>query len=111
MTINPVATWTFALAFVLAVGAGLIWLVKRWRDVDVDDGHASSEMLTKFRELHTRGGLSDKEYRTIKAKLAGQLQGDMGLTLEGLMPEELAAGELETGDRDPDEEDAGQGGS
>jgi hypothetical protein len=34
-------------------------------------------LLTKFRDLHARGGLSDDEYRTIKTKLATQLQTEL----------------------------------
>ena len=30
----------------------------------------SSNMMTKFRDLHDEGGLSDEEFRTIKSKLA-----------------------------------------
>lgn len=111
MTIDPVAKSTLALAFVLAVGAGLIWLVKRWRDADEGDGPEASELLTKFRELYSGGGLSDTEYRTIKAKLAGQLQDEMGPTSDGPAADELAASKRETGDREPSEDDAGQGSS
>jgi uncharacterized membrane protein len=32
------------------------------------------ELLSKLRELHTRGELSDAEFRTIKTTLAAQLQ-------------------------------------
>jgi hypothetical protein len=34
----------------------------------------SGILLDNFRELHSRGELSDEEYRTIKAKLASQLR-------------------------------------
>ena len=74
------AIW-FALMFVLlALG---IKLVRKWRDDNADDTPDAHELLTKFRELHDRGGLSDDEYRTIKTKLAGQVQGQLGGQLNG----------------------------
>lgn len=51
---------------------GSLW--KRLRDYNADDGSDPSDLLTKFREMHSRGTLSDTEYRTIKTKLAAQIQ-------------------------------------
>jgi uncharacterized membrane protein len=34
----------------------------------------ASELMSKFRELHSRGELSDAEFRTIKTTLAEQLR-------------------------------------
>ncbi len=42
----------------------------------------SSEMLSKFRELHVEGDLSDEEFRTIKTALAEQLQDELKNTGE-----------------------------
>jgi hypothetical protein len=80
MGIHPVAEGALWLSLVLAMAAGLFWLMKRLRGVRAEDGPDASEMLTKFRELYSRGGLSDEEYRTIKTKLASQLQSDMGVS-------------------------------
>jgi hypothetical protein len=68
------AVW-FAVIFVLAA-MGLV-VVRKWRDSAADDTPDAHELLTKFREVHDRGGLSDDEYRTIKTKLAGQVQGQL----------------------------------
>jgi uncharacterized membrane protein len=65
------ALWV-ALIFVLLALA--IVFLRKWRGGDADDQRAASELLTKFRELHVRGGLSDDEYRTIKTKLATQIE-------------------------------------
>lgn len=65
------ALW-FAAIFVLLALAAVI--VRRWRGGSADDQPSSSELLTKFRELHVRGTLSEDEYRTIKTKLATELQ-------------------------------------
>jgi hypothetical protein len=65
------ALW-FAVIFVLVALA--VVAVRKWRDSSADDTPDPHELLTKFREVHDRGGLSDDEYRTIKTKLAGQLE-------------------------------------
>ena len=49
-------------------------IARKLRDRVDHDMHQSSELLTKFRDLHARGGLSDEEYRSIKTKLAAELQ-------------------------------------
>jgi len=62
----------FAAVF-LATAIGFIVARKLRGGADYDK-HQSSELMTKFRDLHARGGLSDEEYRTIKTKLAAKLQ-------------------------------------
>ena len=61
-------------------GAAAIAGLRKWRGSAADDQPAKSELLTKFRELHARGGLSDDEYRTIKTKLAAQLDTELNNT-------------------------------
>jgi uncharacterized membrane protein len=62
-----VALWiAVALVLLAAAIAGL----RKWRGDAAHNQPTASELLTKFRELHARGGLSDDEYRTIKTKLA-----------------------------------------
>lgn len=80
LAIHPVARAALWLALILALTAGALWVVRRLRDVEVDDKQDASKLLTKFRDLHSGGGLSDDEYRTIKTKLATQLQADVGAT-------------------------------
>ena len=65
------ALW-FAAIFALLALAVLV--LRKWRGGAADDQPGAVELLTKFRELHARGGLSDDEYRTIKTKLAAELQ-------------------------------------
>ncbi|MEX0613122.1 MAG: hypothetical protein WD738_09355 [Pirellulales bacterium] len=64
------ALWFAAIFALLALA---ILALRRWRGGAADDRPRASELLTKFRELHLRGGLSDDEYRTIKTKLASQI--------------------------------------
>jgi hypothetical protein len=67
-------------AVALAVSALAIAAVRRWRG-DANDGQPqANELLTKFRDVHLQGGLSDDEYRTIKTKLATQLDAELNDT-------------------------------
>jgi uncharacterized membrane protein len=65
------ALWLASILILFALG---IVFVRRWRGDAAEDQQDTSQMLTKFRELHLRGGLSDDEYRTIKTKLATQIE-------------------------------------
>jgi uncharacterized membrane protein len=69
------AALMFALVFVvMAIG---IVVVRRFRREKNDDVAESSKMMTKFRDLHDQGGLSDEEFRTIKSKLAAKLRSEI----------------------------------
>jgi uncharacterized membrane protein len=80
------AIFWFALIFALLAVA--VTLVRKFRergsrvgslhDRTAQDTDDPSELLSKFRELHSRGTLSDGEYRTIKSKLAAQIQAGVG---------------------------------
>jgi len=64
------ALWFASILVLLALG---ILFLRKWRGDAANDQQDPSELLTKFRELHLRGSLSDDEYRTIKTKLATQI--------------------------------------
>ena len=66
-----VVLWTLGGVALCAIG---VYVVKRFRDRKGDDQPQASELLTNFREIHSQGGLSDEEFRTIKARLAAQLE-------------------------------------
>jgi hypothetical protein len=66
-----VILWTLGGAALCVIG---VYVVKRFRDRKGDNQPSASELLTNFREIHSRGGLSDEEFRTIKAQLAAQLE-------------------------------------
>ncbi len=68
------ALW-FALIFALLALAVVV--VRRFRGDTADDQPSANELLAKFRDLHARGGLSDDEYRTIKTKLATQVEAEI----------------------------------
>ena len=67
--LSQAALWFAAIFALLALS---ILAVRKWRGGSADDRLSSSELLTKFREMHVRGSLSADEYRTIKTKLATQ---------------------------------------
>src|SRR5690606_8317516 len=69
------AALLFAAVFVLtAIG---IAIVRKLRDIGGDRVAESSDLMTRFRDLHDQGGLSDEEFRTIKSKLARKLRGEL----------------------------------
>ena len=74
---HPLFTAALWFAAIFALLALAIAVVRRFRGGAAEDRPTANELLTKFRELHARGGLSDDEYRTIKTKLATQLQTEL----------------------------------
>lgn len=73
-TLSQVALLFTAIFVMTAIGVAI---VRRYRGSNADDRPYSSEMMSNFRELHAEGGLSDEEFRTIKAKLAGKLKSEL----------------------------------
>ena len=72
------AALLFAAIF-LITAIGLV-IVRRFRGREAGDRQDSSELISKFRDLHAQGGLSDEEYRTIKTKLAAELRSELSDT-------------------------------
>ena len=66
--------WIAILAIVLGVGARL---AAKFRAEPIQQEPGAGQMLTKFREMHSRGVLSDAEFRTIKTTLAQQYQEEL----------------------------------
>jgi uncharacterized membrane protein len=74
---HPLSQAALWFAVIFALLALTVLLLRRWRGGAANDRPETSELLTKFRELHLRGGLSDDEYRTIKTKLATQIDSEL----------------------------------
>jgi uncharacterized membrane protein len=74
--LDPVAwekiAWMMAVMAAI-VGVGVVILL-RFRGASEKKENEVSQSLTKFREMHSRGDLSDQEFRTIKAKLAAKVR-------------------------------------
>jgi hypothetical protein len=79
---HPLSQAALWFAAIIALTALAIVVVRSLRGGSADDRPKASELLTKFRELHLRGGLSDDEYRTIKTKLAPQIDAELNDTNE-----------------------------
>lgn len=56
------------------------WWVVSLRDSTAENRAPASLHLTNFGEMHSRGVLSDVEFRTIKTALRGQLQDELNDT-------------------------------
>jgi hypothetical protein len=74
---HPLSWAALWFAVIFALFALAIVVVRRFRGDAADDQPSANELLAKFRDLHARGGLSDDEYRTIKTKLATQLEAEL----------------------------------
>ena len=61
---------------IFALTAIVVAIARKMRDRTGDDARDANEIMTNFREVYERGGLSDEEFRTIKAKLAKELKGE-----------------------------------
>ncbi len=73
-TLIQMLTWLAVLAGLIVVGFAV---VQRFRGSTAGGGQRTSEMLTKFHEMHREGDISEKEYRTIKSVLGDELQRDV----------------------------------
>jgi uncharacterized membrane protein len=61
---------------IFALTAVALAVARRMRGRKGDDARDASEIMANFRDVYERGGLSDEEFRTIKAKLASELKGE-----------------------------------
>ena len=64
-------------AAIFALTAIVLAVARRFRGQAVRDKLDRHQMMSNFRELYDRGGLSDEEFRTIKAKLASELKAEL----------------------------------
>ena len=66
--------WIAVLAILVAVA---IYVIGKIHPKTVQKEREADQWLIKCRELHSRGELSDEEFRTIKTNLAAQLQEEL----------------------------------
>jgi uncharacterized membrane protein len=62
------------LAAIFALTAIGIAFARKWRGRDNQETLDANEIMSNFREVYEQGGLSEEEFRTIKAKLASDLK-------------------------------------
>ena len=63
-----------ALGVLIAIG---LYVVGKVRALVRGKEGSTSDLLTNFRELHSKGELDDEEFRTIKSMLADRLQQEL----------------------------------
>jgi uncharacterized membrane protein len=68
-----------ATAILVAIG---LYVAGRLRAGYADESAGASDLLTNFREMHSKGVLSDEEFRTIKTHLTGRLRRELRDTNE-----------------------------
>ena len=71
---TPLAQITILLTVLAGLATLGLYVLRRFRGGAEEEQPKASEWMTNFRELHTRGGLSDQEYRNIKTLLGDQIQ-------------------------------------
>ena len=74
---DPVAEMVLWAALAAIAAAVAIYVIGRIRAEPSQQEPTASELISKFRELHSRGELSDAEFRTIKTTLAVRLDEEL----------------------------------
>jgi uncharacterized membrane protein len=72
--LGQLVIWLVLLTVLIAV---FNWVIGKIRTKSAQQELTAGELLSKFRELHSQGELSDAEFRTIKATLAARLQQEL----------------------------------
>ncbi len=65
------------IAILTAAATIAIYVLRKLRGEIVQHEPPASELISKFREMHSQGELSDEEFRTIKTSLAARLQQEL----------------------------------
>ncbi len=73
-SVEQLVVWLALLAALIAV---VVYVIGKLRAEPVQQEPIASELISKFRELHSKGELDDAEFRTIKTTLAEQLQEEL----------------------------------
>jgi len=66
--------WLAVLAILVAIA---YYVIGKIRAESAQQEPGASELLSKFRDLHSRGDLNEAEFRTIKTTLAARLQDEL----------------------------------
>ena len=74
LNLEELILWITVLAIGLAVA---FYVIDKVRKAPSQSEPTASELMSKFRDLHSRGELSDEEFRTIRTTLADQLQEEL----------------------------------
>ncbi len=77
---TPAASVVLLLAVLSVLVVVGVYVIGKVREDLTGGTPGASELMSKFRELHSQGGLSDEEYRTIKAMLAERLENELKIS-------------------------------
>jgi uncharacterized membrane protein len=70
---DPIADLALSLAVLAVLTVVAVYAISKVRRKSSEEDPTGIELLSKFRDVHAQGGLSDAEYRTIKTRLADRL--------------------------------------
>ncbi len=79
---NPFTQLVLWATAAILLGVVAKYLVGVFRAEPVQHEPAASDLMSKFREMHSRGELSDEEFRTIRTTLVVQIQDELNDTEE-----------------------------
>ena len=71
---QTLVVWSAVFASLIAVGVYLIGLI---RAKTLQQEPTPSDLMSKFRDSHSQGELSDEEFRTIKTMLATRMKDEL----------------------------------
>ncbi len=74
---SPGAELVVWLAVLAVLAAIAFYVIGKIRAESVQQEPGASELLSKFRDLHSEGDLSETEFRTIKTTLVARLQDEL----------------------------------
>ncbi len=74
---TPADRLVVCIAILAVVATVAIYVLHKLRGEVVQHEPPASELISKFREMHSKGDLSDEEFRTIKTTLAARLQEEL----------------------------------
>ena len=70
---DPIVELAALLALLALLTAVAAYAIVKVRSQAKEEGPTGIELLSKFRDIHSQGGLSDAEFRTIKTRLADRV--------------------------------------
>ena len=74
---DPIAKLVIWAAMGAVLIAVAVYVIGKIRAEPAQHEPDASDLISKFRDLHSRGELTDAEFRTIKTTLAGRLQEEL----------------------------------
>lgn len=74
---EPLAEGIISVAILAVLVAVAGYVIGKIRSAPAQQEPTANEMLSKFREMHAQGELSDEEFRVIKTQLADRLGAEL----------------------------------